>query len=149
MADAEYSIEDYERMAAQTHPDILLLNIDYLQQIVQRAKEEVTVITDYRALLEKKLYTALGAIGASAVGTEFSYATMRELTKVPSSLDIYIIGAGIALGWLQTIRHLPVREYIAERRARGQHETLNNFHQSARTRAVEMGLPGFVGETES
>lgn len=143
MADRDYSYDDYERMAAQTHPDILPVNVQYLGNLTERAEESVRIVDAFHAEQNRTVIQRIGMAALVTVTVEAGYElVLKNVAPAPVSLDKYIIGAGVGYAACQGLRalFLKAKMRVVSGAAREHHQIMAGFHKTAHGRAVEMGL---------
>jgi hypothetical protein len=145
MADSNYTTEDYERMAAQTHPQILPGNVDYLGTLAGRAQTRYQEVQDYHEGQQKKFIGSLGATALATTVLEIQNAAFKYATETKVSWDgwnRYALAAGFTFAAFRGVRywtqHRQVRGVV--KAAKREYEQLNGFHQTAHARATEMNL---------
>ena len=146
MASEDPKLEDYRLMSEQTHPQILASNVEYLSQIANRAQGQMQLIEQHHSTRRKDFAMTIGITALVTTVAEIHYNVLKEVAHLQGSWDKYIIGAGLAMAGIKSVRwwmHDSDARDI-ERAAREEHQTLENFHQIAKTRAEEMQLPGFT-----
>ena len=145
MADGEipYStdFERYQRMAEQTHPEILPLCVDTL--LVERNKHAVLQDLMHEAIDQqyRQTCTAVGQTALAVAGLEVMAYTANSLfhTKLDSP-TILILGTAVAVG--RAIGHIS-RALIFEavhRQFKSNASRMEELYNQANNRAISIGL---------
>ncbi len=134
-------LDRYERMAVQTHPEVLPRCVDDLNSAVQEAHTTHEQVTEYHTQEKRRFYQKIGfaSLAAAVVTAEtypLSHAMQSEfLTKFSTAAGVVVVSFLVGREIPQTMRRIRVSHHVSQRRSQ-----LEQLHRTAYARAVAMGL---------
>jgi len=134
-------IERYQRMAEQTHPQILPLCVETLQTERDKLAGISGGLEEASEHLNRHVYSDLGATALTLTSVEVAAFMANNLLHANlDNLTILIVGA--AMISLRALRNTSVAVFVnvAHGRAKEQTQQMESLYSRARDRAVEMGL---------
>lgn len=145
MSKEDSQLDDFQRMAQQTHPQLLPAAVDRLASEVQRAESDYNLHADMLSKRQNRLKAALGGTALATVTTQISIETLSVLQRGELSwgrANTAFLAFGMFSASVRGLAHILGNQSWSQRAraSRERYQHLGGLHNIARNRALEMGL---------